>query len=150
MTKKIMKKLKFSNEQIEIVNNLILNHMFHYTDEWTDGAVRRFIRKVGLANIENLFTLRMADRKGNGARKGLPAPIERLKKRIDNVIEQENAFSVRDLEINGNVIMEEFNLKPGPIIGRILNELLEMVLDNPELNEREKLIAKTKEMLKPQ
>jgi len=149
MTKKIMKKLKFSNEQMEIVNNLILNHMFHYTDEWTDGAVRRFIRKVGLDNIENLFTLRMADRKGNGARKGLPAPIERLKKRIDAVIEQENAFSVRDLEINGNDIMEEFDLRPGPIIGKILNELLEMVLDNPELNEREKLIAKTREMLKP-
>jgi poly(A) polymerase/tRNA nucleotidyltransferase (CCA-adding enzyme) len=150
MAKKFMKRLKFSNEQIDIVNNLILNHMFHYTDEWTDGAVRRFIRKVGLDNIENLFTLRMADRKGNGARKGLPAPIERLKKRIDNVIEQENAFSVRDLEINGNIIMEEFNLKPGPIIGKILNELLEMVLDNPELNERDKLIAKTREMLRQQ
>jgi poly(A) polymerase/tRNA nucleotidyltransferase (CCA-adding enzyme) len=148
MARKIMKRLKFSNEQIEIVNNLILNHMFHYTDEWTDGAVRRFIRKVGLDNIENIFTLRMADRKGNGARKGLPAPIERLKKRIDHVIEQENAFSVRDLDINGNVIMNEFDIKPGPIIGKILNELLEMVLDNPELNEREKLIAKAREMLK--
>jgi tRNA nucleotidyltransferase (CCA-adding enzyme) len=148
MAKKLMKKLKFSNEQIEIINNLILNHMFHYTDEWTDGAVRRFIRKVGLDNISNLFTLRMADRKGNGARKGLPAPIERLKKRIDAVIEQENAFSVRDLVINGNDIMKEFDLRPGPIIGKILDELLEMVLDNPELNEREKLIEKAREMIK--
>ncbi len=141
MVKRIMKRLKFSNEQVDIVNNLILNHMFHYTDEWTDGAVRRFIRKVGLDNIGNLFTLRMADRKGNGARKGLPAPIERLKTRIDRVIEAENAFSVRDLNIDGNDIMQEFGLKPGPIIGRILNELLETVLDNPELNERDKLVA---------
>ncbi len=141
MVKRIMKRLKFSNEQVDIVNNLILNHMFHYTDEWTDGAVRRFIRKVGLDNIGNLFTLRMADRKGNGARKGLPAPIERLKTRIDRVIEAENAFSVRDLNIDGNDIMQEFGLKPGPVIGRILNELLETVLDNPELNERDKLMA---------
>jgi len=128
-------------------NNLILNHMFHYTDEWTDGAVRRFIRKVGLDNIEDLFTLRMADRKGNGARKGLPAPIERLKKRIDHVIEQENAFSVRDLNINGTILMEEFGLTPGPIIGAILNHLLEAVLDNPELNEKEKLLDLSREIL---
>ncbi|MBP7735115.1 MAG: HD domain-containing protein [Spirochaetes bacterium] len=147
MVKKIMKRLKFSNEQIETVNNLILNHMFHYTDEWTDGAVRRFIRKVGLENIEDLFALRMADRKGNGARKGLPAPINRLKQRIDHVIEQENAFSVRDLNINGTILMEEFGLEPGPIIGMILNQLLETVLDNPELNEREKLTALSREIL---
>jgi len=147
MVKKIMKRLKFSNDQIETVNNLILNHMFHYTDEWTDGAVRRFIRKVGLDNIEDLFTLRMADRKGNGARKGLPAPIERLKKRIDHVIEQENAFSVRDLNINGTILMEEFGLTPGPIIGAILNHLLEAVLDNPELNEKEKLLDLSREIL---
>lgn len=147
MVKKIMKRLKFSNEQIETVNNMILNHMFHYTDEWTDGAVRRFIRKVGLDNIEDLFTLRMADRKGNGARKGLPAPIERLKKRIGRVIEQENAFSIRDLNINGTILMEEFGLTPGPIIGVILNHLLEAVLDNPELNEKERLLSLSREIL---
>jgi tRNA nucleotidyltransferase (CCA-adding enzyme) len=147
MVKRLMKRLKFSNEQVEIVNNLILNHMFHYTDEWTDGAVRRFIRKVGLDRIENLFMLRMADRKGNGARKGLPAPIERLKKRIEHVIEQENAFTVRDLDINGTVIMEEFGLKPGPIIGTILNELLEKVLDDPELNIRITLLALAREII---
>lgn len=147
IVKRIMKRLKFSNEQVDIVNNLILNHMFHYTDEWTDGAVRRFIRKVGLENIGDLFTLRMADRKGNGARKGLPAPIERLKTRIDRVIEEENAFSVRDLDIDGNIIMQEFGLTPGPIIGTILNELLEAVLDNPELNKRETLVAMARESI---
>jgi poly(A) polymerase/tRNA nucleotidyltransferase (CCA-adding enzyme) len=147
MTKKIMRRLKCSNEQIESVCNLILNHMFHYTNEWTDGAVRRFIRKVGLENIDNLFILRMADRKGNGARKGLPQPIERLKKRIEQVIEAENAFSVRDLDIDGNVIMSELGLKPGPVIGKILNELLELVLDNPDLNKRDILLQHAREVL---
>lgn len=141
ISRRIMKRLKFSNEQIETVLNLILNHMFHYTNEWTDGAVRRFIRKVGVDNIRDLFILRMADRKGNGARRGLPAPIERLRKRIDHVIEQDNAFSVRDLDINGNILMEELDLVPGPIIGRILNELLESVLDDPSLNTRETLLS---------
>jgi tRNA nucleotidyltransferase (CCA-adding enzyme) len=147
ITRKIMKRLKFSNEQIDGVCNLILNHMFHYTDEWTDGAVRRFIRKVGLERIEDLFILRMADRKGNGARKGLPQPIERLKARIREVLEAESAFSVRDLEIDGNVIMDEFGLKPGPVIGKILNELLELVLDDPSLNEKNKLVAQARLIL---
>jgi tRNA nucleotidyltransferase (CCA-adding enzyme) len=147
MAKKLMKRLKFSNEQIDTVSNLILNHMFHYTDEWTDGAVRRFIRKVGLDNIEDLFVLRMADRKGNGARKGLPAPIERLKKRIGHVIEQENAFTVRDLDINGTILMEKFGLEPGPIFGKILNDLLEIVLDSPEMNERAILLEKARQIL---
>ena len=142
-----MRRLKFSNEQIDGVSNLILNHMFHYTDEWTDGAVRRFIRKAGLENIDDLFLLRMADRKGNGARKGLPHPIGRFKERIRRVLEAENAFSVRDLNINGNVIMDELGLKPGPIIGKILNELLELVLDNPELNERQKLAGEARRIL---
>jgi len=147
MTRKLMKRLKFSNDQIDRVNNLILNHMFHYTDDWTDGAVRRFMRKVGLENLQDLFRLRLADRKGNGARNGLPAPIEKLKKRINKVIEEENAITVKDLDINGRIIMDEFGLKPGPVIGRILNHLLEMVLDNPDINKRDFLIIKAGEYL---
>lgn len=147
MARKIMKRLKFSNEQTEKVTNLITNHMFHYTDEWTDGAVRRFIRKVGLDAIDDLITLRLADRKGNGARSGLPAPIGTLMTKIREVIEADNAFTVRDLDINGNVIMETFNLQPGPIIGTVLNELLEMVLDNPDLNRRDLLLDKAGEII---
>ncbi len=147
IARKIMKRLKFSNEQIEKANNLIINHMFHYTDEWTDGAVRRFIKKVGLDNIDELIQLRLADRKGNGARCGLPAPIETLMVKIREVIEADNAFTVRDLDINGTVLMEIFTLKPGPVIGVVLNELLELVLDNPELNKQDILIEKAGEIL---
>jgi poly(A) polymerase/tRNA nucleotidyltransferase (CCA-adding enzyme) len=120
--------------------------MFHYTDDWSDGAVRRFMRKVGVENISNLFELREADRIGNGTRTGLPEPIKKLQERIDSVIEAENAITVRDLRINGNIIMEKFVLKPGPLIGRILHDLLEMVLDEPEMNSEEILIEKAEEI----
>lgn len=146
ITKKIMRRLKFSNDDISRVNRLIVNHMFHYQDEWTDGAVRRFMRKVGLENLADLFSLRVADRKGSGMRNGLPEPIRVLKKRIKKVIEDENALKIRDLDINGHIIMNEFNLKPGPVIGRILNGLLELVLDNPEMNAREMLLEKAREI----
>ncbi|MDY6969623.1 MAG: CCA tRNA nucleotidyltransferase [Spirochaetota bacterium] len=143
--RKIMKRLKFSNEEKARVNNLILNHMFHYTDEWTDGAVRRFMRKVGMENLNDLFILRLADRRGNGKRDGLPDPINRLIKRIDKVIEEENAIKVKDLDINGYEIMEEFNIKPSPMIGHILKDLLELVLDDPDLNKKQILLKKAHE-----
>jgi tRNA nucleotidyltransferase (CCA-adding enzyme) len=148
MTRRIMKRLKFSNEEIIKVTNLIINHMFHYVDDWTDGAVRRFMRKVGLENLEDLLMLRLADRRGNGQRDGLPAPILQLQKRIDKVIEEDSALTVKDLDIDGHVIMTEFNVTPGPVIGKILNELLEIVLDDPETNNRETLLAKAREIYK--
>ena len=150
LVRRIMKRLKYSNDMIDRVNNLITNHMFHYTDKWTDGAVRRFIRKVGLENINDLISLRIADRKGNGARFGIPAPIGELMKKVDQVIEEDNAFSIRDLHINGTIIMDVFKLKPGPIIGNILHELLDLVLDEPELNEQGILLDKVSEILQQQ
>ncbi len=146
MVKKILARLRFSNDDTTRISNLVSNHMFHYTDDWTDGAVRRFMRKVGMENLDDLFLVRLADREGNGMRGGLPAPIGRLMKRIEKVIEDENAMTVRDLDIDGYVIMQEFNVRPGPIIGVILNQLLEMVLDEPEMNTRETLLAKAREI----
>ncbi|MFC1670304.1 CCA tRNA nucleotidyltransferase [Spirochaetota bacterium] len=147
LTRKIMKRLKFSNDEISRVNNLVLNHMFHYTDEWTDGAVRRFMRKVGLENLNDLFTLRLADRKGNGSREGMPKPILKLQARIQKIIDEENAISVRDLNIDGNIIIAAFDLKEGPVIGKVLNELLEIVLDDPEFNKRESLLSAAGEIV---
>ncbi|MFW5770250.1 MAG: poly(A) polymerase, partial [Spirochaetota bacterium] len=148
MVRKMMRRLKFSNDDVARVTNLVSNHMFHYTPEWTDGAVRRFMRKAGLENLEDLFDLRLADRAGNGMREGMPEPIKKLQKRIGKIIEAENAFTVRDLDIDGKVLMDEFSLKPGPVIGKVLNELLEKVLDHPELNRRDTLVEMAGEVLK--
>jgi poly(A) polymerase/tRNA nucleotidyltransferase (CCA-adding enzyme) len=146
MVKRIMKRMKFSNEDINRVNNLVLNHMFHYKDEWTDGAVRRFMRKVGVDNIDDLFSLRIADRTGNGSREGMPVPMKKLQKRIEKIIEEENAITVRDLDIDGNTVMRECNLSPGPMVGRVLHELLERVLDDPSINENDKLVPLAREI----
>jgi poly(A) polymerase/tRNA nucleotidyltransferase (CCA-adding enzyme) len=140
ITKRIMRRLKFSNQDIKLVTHLIRNHMFHYTSLWTDGAVRRFMRKVGLDNLEALFELRRADRIGNGLKQGNSRAVQNLKRRIDVIREKENAITVKDLDIDGNDIMEHFNLKPGPIVGTILNHLLEEILDNPEQNNRDTLL----------
>jgi poly(A) polymerase/tRNA nucleotidyltransferase (CCA-adding enzyme) len=141
ITKRIMRRLKFSNQDIRFVTHLIRNHMFHYTSQWTDGAVRRFMRKVGLENLEPLFELRRADRIGNGLKSGESRSVANLRKRIAKVIEEENAITVRDLAVDGHDIMRELGLKPGPIIGEVLGHLLEEILDDPAKNEHETLMS---------
>ena len=148
ITKRFMRRLKFSNHDIKTVTHLIRNHMFHYTNLWTDGAVRRFMRKVGLENLNALFELRRADRIGNGLKQGNSRAVQNLKRRIQLIIEKENAITVKDLAIDGNDVMEHFNLKPGPIIGAILNHLLEEILDNPEKNDRETLLQLGEDFLR--
>lgn len=144
---KFLNKFKYSNKIIEKVNRLIKYHMFHFTDEWSDGAVRRFVRRVGEDLINDLFALRVADRIGNGKSFGYPEILIRFYDKIKKVIKENHALKVTDLKINGYDIMERFNLKPSRLIGNILNFLLEKVLDNPDLNEKEKLMLLVEEYL---
>lgn len=136
----IMRRLKFSNDETEKVANLIVNHMFDYTADWSDAAVRRFIRRIGgLGNVNDLFRLREADARAMKNDIGTQY-LRELQKRIDQIIAEENALHVTDLKIDGNDVMSTLKIKPGPRIGQILNDLLEKVLDDPKLNDRETLL----------
>ena len=143
MAEKILKRLRFSNDDIEKVKVLVKTHMFDYTSEWSDAAVRRFMRRVGLENLDDLFELRKADILAM-EREFEPGDIEELKARIKKVLEEEEALTVEDLEVNGHDVMEALDLPPGPKVGEILNFLLEKVLDDPKLNTREQLLRMVK------
>lgn len=146
ITRRIMNRLKYAKNDVAFVTLLIKCHMFYYQDEWTDGAVRRFMQSVGVENIHSLLKLREADRIGGGKRNTRESDaIPKLLARIDKIIEKENAITVKDLKINGSDLIKEFNLKEGVIIGRILNHLLEIILDEPEKNEYETLLSLAKE-----
>ncbi|MBD3329570.1 HD domain-containing protein [Candidatus Dojkabacteria bacterium] len=162
LTRKIMKRLRFSNKEIDRTAKLVRNHMFffpHYTEnmskeerkameerEWTDGAIRRFIARVGEENLEDLFALRVADAASNPKTAFMPDEIEQLQARISEVRQKDMALKVTDLDISGNDLME-LGVEKGPEIGRILNELFERVLDDPLLNTKEKLIAIAKGLI---
>jgi len=147
LVKKFMKRYKFSNNDIKFISNLVYNHMFYYTDKWSDGAVRRFINKVGADNLENIFILREADRLGSGTKKADCQAIDKFKKRIKLIIEKDSAMNIKDLNINGEDLMRKFNLKPSKQIGVILKSLLEMVLDNPEFNKKSLLLNESSKLL---
>ena len=137
---RILKRLRFSNADSKKILNLIRCHMFDYTRNWSDAAVRRFIRRVGLENIADLFVLRQADLAAMG-RKTSQRYLPELQRRILHIVRAENALKLKDLAIDGHDIMKYLKLKPGPIVGKILNELLEKVLDNPKLNTRKSLLS---------
>ncbi|MGL4367596.1 MAG: CCA tRNA nucleotidyltransferase [Brevinemataceae bacterium] len=150
MTKQIMHRLKFSNEDINFTVLLVEMHMFYYTNEWSNGAVRRFLQKFdgNLFFLQELFLLRQADRLGSGTKKNYPHILSEFRTRINDIMSVDAALKVKDLKINGNTIMNKFSLTPGPVIGKILNHLLELVLDSPELNSEEKLLIKADEYIK--
>jgi tRNA nucleotidyltransferase (CCA-adding enzyme) len=140
------RRLRFSNEDRSAVGHLVQHHMFHYRPEWTDAAVRRFLRDIGEEHLDDIFLLRAADSAGNGTRRRASPELEALRRRIAVEIERRSALTVRDLSIDGHDLMRELALNPGPELGRILRTLLEEVLEDPELNERGTLLARAGEI----
>ncbi len=144
MTKKILERFNFSRETVTRVTLLVRNHMFFSdTEQITLSAVRRIIRKVGPENIWHLMQVRECDRVGM---KKAEAPY-RLRK-YHAMIEEalRDPISVSQLAIDGNYLMGELGMKPGPRMGWILHALLEEVLDDPSLNTVEKLSEHAKDL----
>jgi tRNA nucleotidyltransferase (CCA-adding enzyme) len=140
LTEKLLRRLKFSNADIEQTVNLIANHMFDYKSGWSDAAVRRFIRRVGgAANVSDLFALRRADTAAMRQTLGT-AYLAELQQRIDRIVAEENALRVGDLKVDGKDVMKTLKIKPGPQVGQVLRALLEQVLDDPKLNEKTTLL----------
>ncbi|MDR3547866.1 MAG: HD domain-containing protein [Candidatus Pacebacteria bacterium] len=146
VTKKALEDLKFSRETIDKVCKLVRWHMFFSDpDQITLSAVRRMIRNVGEDNIEDLLNLRVCDRIGTGRPKEQPFRFRKYKAMVDEALR--DPISVTMLKIDGNQLMETFHVKPGPVIGWVLNALLEDVLDDPNNNKEFYLMDKAKELI---
>ena len=143
----ICTRLKFSNEERARVVALVRHHLFHY-DQWTDQAVRRWLKRVTPERLEDLYRLNEADLRGKGSifKEEDLQPLLLLKAHVEKVLAEGAALTTRDLAINGNVLMKELGIPPGRIIGVILETLLEEVLADPAKNERDTLLARAKEI----
>ncbi|MBN2185738.1 MAG: HD domain-containing protein [Candidatus Krumholzibacteriota bacterium] len=148
ISKSILNRLVFPNSFVKYVSHLVLHHMFYITDEWSDAAVRRFIAKVGLESLDDLFALRMADGSSKGDDK-IASEVEISRKRVDAVISAEAVFKRKDLAINGSDIIRMTGESPGRKIGSILGEILDMVLEDPDINTAERLEAIVRERYRP-
>jgi tRNA nucleotidyltransferase (CCA-adding enzyme) len=144
----ICTRLRFSNDERARITELVRHHLFHYSDEWTDAAVRRWIRRVGKARIEDLYTLNDADvrAKGRDFDDDLRA-LSALKGHVAKVLEAGAALSTKELAINGRDLMSELGLAPGRILGEILEALLEVVTSDPEKNTKPALLERAREIV---
>jgi tRNA nucleotidyltransferase/poly(A) polymerase len=137
MTKKIMERLKFPKKEIELVEKLVHTHMFFSdTEQITLSAVRRIITRVGKENIWALMNVRECDRVGM-KKKEAPYRLRKYFAMIEEALR--DPISVGQLKINGEFMIKELGITPGPRMGWILHALLEEVLDAPEKNTVEHL-----------
>ena len=145
MAKEICDRLRFTNKQTEKIVTLVRMHMFAYQPEMTDAAIRRIIRKVGKENIADMVLLRIADRKGSGSKTTSWRFME-LQKRIGEQLFE--PMEINDMAVNGRDVMEVLNVSPGPVIGKVLKELFEEVLEDTSKNNKEYLLSRIKEVAK--
>jgi putative nucleotidyltransferase with HDIG domain len=136
----IMTRLRYPNAVTDETVHLIKEHMFHYEEIWNDSAVRRFIMRVGAANLDALYALRKADASAIVGHDVPPDFLADLAARVDAELKKAGAFSLKDLALSGRDLIA-MGMKPGPRIGLVLNELLEAVVDDPALNTRDSLLV---------
>ena len=149
--KPILSRLKFDNATINKVSAIIYDHLVLNVNYMpTDGEIKRLLIRVGSENIFTLFELQKADINS------LWDPIPFLKKvdyisdRVKLILENKDPLYTKDLAITGSDLIKELNLKPGKIIGDILSILLDHVLDDKNLNNKEILLDIAKKLIKDQ
>jgi tRNA nucleotidyltransferase (CCA-adding enzyme) len=144
MAAKIMDRLKYPKELSELVVKLVRYHMFFSdTEAITLSAVRRTIVNIGREHIWELMQIRECDRVGMNK---VEAPY-RLRKYHAMIEEALRApTSVGMLKINGEVLIKELGIKPGPRMGWMLHALLEEALEDPDKNTEEYLKARVLEL----
>lgn len=135
--KTIAKRLRLSNNDSDKLVTLVRHHQFTVTEEQTDRAIKRFIREVGLENVQDMLDLRTGDRLGSGSNE-TSWRTELFKKRIEEV--QKQPFSVKDLKIDGHDVMEVLGIPPSKKIGDILDAIFEQVDTGKLKNDRELLL----------
>ncbi|GAA2449790.1 CCA tRNA nucleotidyltransferase [Streptomyces lavendulocolor] len=133
MTKKRMVALKYSNDMVKDVSRLVELHLrFHGygTGEWTDSAVRRYVRDAGPL-LSRLHKLTRSDCTTRNKRKAaaLSRAYDGLEERIAKLQEQEELDAIRP-DLDGNQIQEILGIRPGPAVGQAYKFLLELRLEN--------------------
>ena len=113
--------------------------MFETKAYFTDRAIRRFVAKIGQDRIFKLMDLRLADNRG-GKHPHAIKGVLRLRKRIREELDKKPPFGPKDLAVNGHDLMEN-GIPAGPQMGEVIRALVETVLDHPERNTKEQLLA---------
>ena len=145
IAREICDRLKFSRKERDKIVNLIRWHMFTVDEKLSDAGIRRFIRRIGVENVKDMMDLRIGDRLGGGTQTAQSWRLKLFKKRIEEQLKP-LPFSINDLAIDGNDIIKELKIKPGPKIGEILQKIFEEVDEDLSKNNKEYLLKRIREI----
>lgn len=147
IAEKILKRLRFDNHTIHRVTSLVKYHDYDVGPEL--GSVRRAMMKMGEDIFLGMLEVKKADLKAQSSymRQEKEARLEALYEAYEQIKAREQCVSLKDLAVTGRDLIKEAGMKPGPEIGAMLSRLLDMVVEEPSLNEREILLLKAKEFL---
>ena len=137
----ILRRLKFDNETIRKVKILVYYHDYH--PSLTAAGVRRAANKIGEELFPMYLEVQRADilaQNPDTHQEKLEALLE-VKRLYEKILEEKNCFTLKQLAVTGRDLMQA-GIPAGPKLGEILNHLLEMVLEEPEQNEKEWLLGK--------
>jgi tRNA nucleotidyltransferase (CCA-adding enzyme) len=135
----LLARLRTPRAAADRVVHLVHNHMFMYEPSWGDAGVRRFIQRVGIDAIDELFLLRRADNVGSGVAIDADG-LDELRARVDAEIAASAVLDRSRLAVRGDDLMAELGVPAGPRLGRILDQLLDRVVADPALNDRPTLL----------
>jgi len=136
----ISKRLKFSREDVIRLTHLVRYHMRLAAPPKSDAGLRKMIRKLGREHIDDFIALRRADLFDSPNKDHLLFDLDGVSQRIDRILAEKHPLEMRDLAVSGNDIMEHLGIESGPRVGQVLSFLMNKVLEQPLLNEKEKLL----------
>jgi len=146
IAQRLLERLHTPRAATERVVHLVRNHMFTYEASWGEAGVRRFIQRVGVDSVDDLFELRRADNIGSGLPAGAGA-LDELRSRVHAELQASVVLDRSRLAVHGDDLMAELGVPQGPRLGRILDELLDRVIADPKLNDRATLLLLAESML---
>ena len=142
MAKKILRRLRFDNDTISRVALLVLYHDYGNAVSATPAFTRKLINKVHLENFSLLLDIKRADvmAQSEHSRQIKLEKLESLRRSYEEVLEQGMCICLKDLAITGTDLIKA-GMKPGQELGKVLEQLLEVVLEDPDMNEKDKLLS---------
>ena len=146
MVRKWLSKMKATHIGIDPhhVETLVEHHMFETKSYFTDKAIRRFVHKVGEDMIYKLLDLRLADNRGGKHPRSINGVLK-MRDRVRTELAKKPPFGPKDLAVTGHDLMAA-GIEAGPRMGQIIKQLVELVLDDPGLNTKERLLEIVKQI----
>lgn len=146
ITRELLEALKFSNADRDRITALVRHQAVLDATRVSDATLRRWLMQVTPELTDDLFLLMVAIADARDEPQGAKA-VSEFQARVLTVLASQPPLTLRDLALGGKDLIGELGVSPGRVIGDTLHQLLEIVLDDPDENERERLLVRAKGLL---